>query len=338
MVNDLNSLEILFFLMKNGYSKKEILQNIRQRKINVDAQDERGNSLLHYAAEKMYLNEIKLLLELGIYTGLRNEQGNVALEILLNNILHINNKTIEVLQTLLQCAVIDLEENCLIRGIDKKLKCGKTLLEHAIEDNNIKFAKLLIECGAQESINKKDKLGKNLLIQLIESKGKKQACSSKFFESQSFVFDPFFIELLIERGIKIDDHDGCKLTALHHAIYYNRDIDAIKLLLELGANVNVIDEDGVTPLHIAASLEGDNKELINLLIKYGASIKAKTVTLGHTPLHVAAKCNNIESLKALLTNGANIESTDNHQFTPLLIAVTNFYQRGELVSIEAIKL
>ncbi|WCR54585.1 MAG: hypothetical protein PG981_001607 [Wolbachia endosymbiont of Ctenocephalides orientis wCori] len=181
-INDLKSLEILFSLMKKGYSKKEILQNIRQRKINVDAQDEWGNSLLHYAAAKMCFNEIRLLLELGVYTGLRNAQGYIALEILLNNISQINDETAEVLQILLQCAAIDFEEDCTIEGIDNELKCGRTLLEHTIENNDIKLAKLLIKCEAQDGINTKDKLGKNLLIQLIEHEGRKQNHNSKSFE------------------------------------------------------------------------------------------------------------------------------------------------------------
>lgn len=336
-INDLQSLEILSFLMRKGYSRKEILQNIHQRNINIDAQDEWGNSLLHYAAAKMCFNEIRLLLELGVYTGLRNAQGYIALEILLNNISQINDEIAEVLQILLQCATIDFEEDCTIEGIDNELKCGRTLLEHAIESNDIKLAKLLIKCGAQDDINTKNKLGKNLLIQLIEHEGRKQNHSSKSFEPQFFALDSSFVRLLIEKGFKINDHKKCKLTALHQAIYYNWNIDTIKLLLELGANVNAKDEDGITPLHIAASLEGDNKELINLLIDHDADINAKTVMCGHNTLHVATKCNNIEIIKVLLERGVNIESTDNNQFTPLLIAITNFYQRVESSSIDVIK-
>ncbi|WCR54584.1 MAG: hypothetical protein PG981_001606 [Wolbachia endosymbiont of Ctenocephalides orientis wCori] len=75
--------------------------------------------------------------------------------------------------------------------------------------------------------------------------------------------DPSFVMLLMEKGFEINDHDRCKLTALHQAIYYSWNIETIKLLLELGANINAKDEDGITSLHIDASLEEDNTELIS---------------------------------------------------------------------------
>lgn len=82
-------------------------------------------------------------------------------------------------------------------------------------------------------------------------------------------------------------------------------------------------------MHIAASLEGNNKELINLLIDHGAEINAKTITLDHDAIHVATKCNNIESIIVLLKRGVDIESKDKNQFTLLITAIDsylNFYK------------
>lgn len=334
-MNNIDSLEALFHLITGNKSKEEILKIIRQRKINIDAQDKKGNSLLHHAAQKGCILEIELLLELGIYTGFKNVNGDVALEILLQNIQKINSKTIEIIQVLLKCAKIDLEENCAIKSIDNKLICGKAFLEYAVESNDVKFAKLLVECGAQTGINTTNEQGKNLLIQLIEAEGivreRIKRDSKSLSESLFSTFDCSFIKLLVERGIDINDRDGCQLTALHQAVSYGFDTKTIKLLLELGAGVDVKDEDGVTPLHIAASLVGDNKALINLLIDRGADINAKTIILGHDAIHVATKCNNIENIRALLKRGANIESKDKNQFTLLLTAIDsylNFY-KGE---------
>ncbi|WP_162297603.1 ankyrin repeat domain-containing protein [Wolbachia endosymbiont of Folsomia candida] len=332
-MNNIDSLQALFHLITGSNSKEEILKIIRQRKINIDAQDEKGNSLLHHAAKEGRITEVELLLELGIYTALRDTDGKVALEILLDNIQDVNSKTIEIVQILLECAAIDFEEDCIVDGIDNKLQFGKNFLEYAVVSNDVKFAKLLVKCGAKTGISTKNKQGKNLLIQLIEAEGidkerikrdSKSSCESHFS-----TFDNSFIKLLIERGLDINDRDGCKLTALHQAVSYGFDINTIELLLELGADVNAKDEDGVTPLHIAASLGGDNKELINLLIDYGADINARTTTLGHDAIHVAIKCNNIENIRVLLKRGANIESKDKNQFTLLLTAIDsylNFYK------------
>ncbi|WP_341807959.1 ankyrin repeat domain-containing protein [Wolbachia endosymbiont (group E) of Neria commutata] len=340
VVAKMNNIDSLQDLLRNK-SKEEILKIIRQRKIN-DVQDEHGNSLLHHAAQKGCILEIELLLELGIYTGFKNVSGDVALEILLQNIQKINSKTIEIIQVLLKCAKIDLEENCAIKGIDNKLICGKAFLEYAVETNDVRFAKLLVECGAQTGINTKNEQGKNLLIQLIKAEGiekeRIKRDSKSLSESLFSTFDCSFIKLLVERGIDINDRDGCKLTALHQAVSYGFDTKTIKLLLELGANINAKDEDGVTPLHIAASLGGDNKELINLLIDCGADINAKTITLAHDAIHVATKCNNIENIRALLKRGANIESKDKNQL--LLTAINsylNFYKGEAAGGINVIK-
>lgn len=168
--------------------------------------------------------EIELLLELGIYTALRNTDGKVALEILLNNIQDVNSKTIEVVQVLMECAAIDLEEDCIIDGIDNKLQFGKNFLEYAVVSNDVKFAKLLVKCGAKTGINTKNKQGKNLLSQSVEAEGiekeriKRDSKSSG--ELHFSTFDHSFLKLLIKRGIDINDRDGCKLTALHQAISY----------------------------------------------------------------------------------------------------------------------
>ncbi|KAI7854738.1 ankyrin repeat-containing domain protein [Circinella umbellata] len=60
------------------------------------------------------------------------------------------------------------------------------------------------------------------------------------------------------------DEDG--LTALHHACDRGN-VDTVKLLLELGANVNAKTNDEETPLHYACISE--QLETAQLLLKYG---------------------------------------------------------------------
>lgn len=73
-------------------------------------------------------------------------------------------------------------------------------------------------------------------------------------------------------------------TPLHIAARYAY-TNIIKMLLESGANAKIKDHNGWTALHEAV-LALNNQEVIELLLKYGAEINAKTND-GHTPLKLA---------------------------------------------------
>lgn len=81
----------------------------------------------------------------------------------------------------------------------------------------------------------------------------------------------------------------------------NGDCTAITLALNNKANVNTKNDDGQTPLHLAAQEE--RTEAIQLLIEKGADIKAKD-NYDQTPLHLATKKGLIET--ANLINELNL--------------------------------
>ena len=65
------------------------------------------------------------------------------------------------------------------------------------------------------------------------------------------------------------------------------DVEAIKVLLDKGANLEAVNENGQTPLHCAAR-EG-HKKAIKVLLDKGANLEAVN-EYGQTPLHRAARC------------------------------------------------
>ena len=91
-------------------------------------------------------------------------------------------------------------------------------------------------------------------------------------------------------------------------------VEQVRLLLDKGANINGVDEQGTTPLMKAIS--SNNFELIAILIAKGADVNAKN-RYGNTALMNAAEADNIKALEILLHNGAEINIIDKYGYTAL---------------------
>lgn len=96
-------------------------------------------------------------------------------------------------------------------------------------------------------------------------------------------------------------------TALH-IVAQRRDTAWIRFLSGNGANPNIANKDGVTPLMISARL--GHIEGVIAFLEAGARIDPITAT-GETPLIFAVHKRDIALVRVLLANGANPDRTDN---------------------------
>jgi ankyrin repeat protein len=79
---------------------------------------------------------------------------------------------------------------------------------------------------------------------------------------------PHVVRRLIERGTPINErHYSTKVTALHKAVEGQR-YENMELLLEAGANPNIADARGVTPLDLAMKLKDD--KMLEMLKRVGS--------------------------------------------------------------------
>ena len=90
--------------------------------------------------------------------------------------------------------------------------------------------------------------------------------------------------------------------------------------LASGADVGARDDDGYTPLHLAARYN-DNPAVIEALVAAGADLGVREDEEGWTPLHLAARYNdNPTVITALAGTGADLGARDDDGDTPLHLA------------------
>lgn len=119
------------------------------------------------------------------------------------------------------------------------------------------------------------------------------------------------------------DEDG--FTPLHLAAA-NGYQQIVEFLLSTKAEVNARDNAGSTPLHQAAAAEGHSGDVLELLLAHGAAVNAAD-RQGLTPLHYATLANNRDAVKVLLKHGANANAKDDKGGnTPLILAAAKGYK------------
>ena len=151
------------------------------------------------------------------------------------------------------------------------------------------------------------------------------------------------VRLLIDAGADINEREQeDQFTALSVAVQQEHK-EVVILLLNSGANPNLEDENGSTPLDWSSL--GKNLEIARLLLQSGAKVnpkngakflhwivgqegedleKVELIPLflaagsnvnsrnseGYTALHTAAMCSNVEIVRALLAAGADVNAKD----------------------------
>lgn len=123
------------------------------------------------------------------------------------------------------------------------------------------------------------------------------------------------IDLLLEHNqIRVDTPNQVSETPLMLAVYTKQNAIADKLLAH-GASVN--NRNHWTALHYAASVS--NHEMVVKLIEHGADVNARTVR-GITPLYMAARDGDYETVRILLEAGARKDFCTNDAYAPYDIA------------------
>ena len=131
--------------------------------------------------------------------------------------------------------------------------------------------------------------------------------------------------LLLEMGADPTLGDNENSQPIHLAAV-SGSVSIAELLLSKGIDIDSRDINDMTPLLFAASR--GKLEMVQFLISRGANVKATTIN-GFSALQMAAISGNLDLVKMLVSNGASINSRTDLGFTPLHSAAS--FGRTEVV-------
>jgi serine/threonine protein kinase len=137
----------------------------------------------------------------------------------------------------------------------------------------------------------------------------------------SIIGDVKKVKKLLIEGANVNVQNKFGRTPLHLVASYDY-FEIAKVLIVNGANVNAQDKNGWTPLHEAAFWGCMN--VVKLLIENGANVNAKN-KFGNTPLHLASIRGNIEIVRLLLEHGADPDIINNGGNTAVDLARNKGY-------------
>jgi len=132
------------------------------------------------------------------------------------------------------------------------------------------------------------------------------------------VGSPEAMQLLIDKGANVNAKNTFNSTAL---IWAAADPRKVRILIDHGADVNAASKLGHTPLEIAA-MSDPSAETVRLLISKGANIKAVDNSR-KTVLYAATSGDDLETIRLLVDAGLDVNAADNTGQTPLMNSASN---------------
>ncbi|XP_044762829.1 uncharacterized protein LOC123319871 [Coccinella septempunctata] len=328
----------------------KIVNYLLSKNVKVDARTDVGATPLHLAALNGHLDTVKALIRAGADVNSSNMNGNCALhwacetgreeivKVLIKNGADVNvtdhENNFAPINYLAKDGFTDILKIFLENGADVNVttKDGLTPLLYAVEGRHLEIVDLLMQQDGIE-VNRSNILrmtplhgasmnGDVEIVRLLIMKGADLDCRN--LEGMTPLHfackhgHEAVVDLLIEHGVSI--HAETSITRwlpLHMAAESGNENIMVKLIRK-GSQINATTSKGANCLHIAVK---NGRNILDLLIRFGVDIHAKTKDRGFTPLHEAVIANSLQMVKCLLNAGAHIDDQDNAGNTPIHLAI-----------------
>ncbi|XP_046644986.1 ankyrin-1-like, partial [Daphnia pulicaria] len=197
--------------------------------------------------------------------------------------------------------------------IDQSDENGESPLFFAIRANNVIAVGLLLERGADSNRRNNNGLTPFQVA----------ATQEKDFK---------ILDLLLTNDkVDIDGGGQSGYSVLHWAMATSN-VTAARFLLSKGANPNVADRNGATPLHVAAYC-ADTTDVLDLILEKEKVDINRRDKNGQTALHYAVRGYRVYNVDYLLENGANPAIRDENGDTPLHLAAAAFNKNSAILDL-----
>ena len=296
--------------------RPSIVKALLEAGIDVNKQDSRGRTALHWLVQYGGLDEdsleqedislARLLLSHGADVSIKDEDGKRVIDyteeeddvfydpVMLDVLLRATETREDFIQAVKDGNVESVRQ-FLQQGVPVNTKDdrGETPLHNSASNGHLEVARFLIEAGAD--VNAKAKYGWTPL-HWSAGRGHLEVARA-----------------LIEAGADVNAKENDGWTPLHWSAE-NGHLEVVRYLIEKGADVNSETEDGLTPLHLSA--DTGHLEAVRYLIEKGADMNSKDQN-GRTPLHASADEGHLKVVKYLFRKGADVNSKCNDGESPL---------------------
>lgn len=117
------------------------------------------------------------------------------------------------------------------------------------------------------------------------------------------------VRSLLEQHVDVNEAQADGATALHWAAHWD-DLETAEILIRAGANAEVANDYGITPLSLACT--NRNAAMVERLLQAGADPNASQES-GETVLMTCARTGNVKAVKLLLAHGADVNAKENRR-------------------------
>jgi uncharacterized protein len=160
---------------------------------------------------------------------------------------------------------------------------------------------------------------------------KRRVDALDIFEAAAFGEVDRLTELLSDEPLLVTSYSGDGFTALHFAAFFGR-YEAAALLIERGAEVDAFGRGWMTGTAMHSAVSRLQSDVVRILLEAGANPNVRQ-SAGWTPLHAAAMNGDVTSVELLLASGADPTATNDEGRSVIDLATEN----GDEATVDLIR-